>query len=206
MNLTLRKAHKITKQLEELVSTTRSSLQQDTVQGDITITDLVDANDRWNERFKNHVENRLNIIDILYRIRARIAIINSRKNNDGESIDTLVTRKNCVEQKMQAVSFANQKWDSNTHIDPNIRYQNDLTYSEAQSQRTSITTSDTRKNFHRLSIGNLTEDNYTGYNELYVDLKREQEQITDKLAYMNNFHQIELTDDEVEFLTSLQLI
>jgi hypothetical protein len=57
-----------------------------------------------------------------------------------------------------------------------------------------------------LSIGNLTEGNYTGYNELYVDLKREQEQITDKLAYMNNFHQIELTDDEVEFLTSLQLI
>ncbi|AFC21823.1 hypothetical protein GAP32_372 [Cronobacter phage vB_CsaM_GAP32] len=192
MKLTLRKAHRLVKELQQKSAVRFSTKRIHHTASDEEVLETIVAVN--SESFKE-VETALAVQDAIYEIRKALQEANS-KEVDGNSIDALLNQKVLVEARMKVLSIFREK--SKT-TDEEVR---NRVLREVQDNHAS--TSEYRDNYTNVSgLSSVMHDNLNG---LYVQMKQEQERVSDKLAYINNKLEIEIDDKFVELFKELQVL
>lgn len=192
MKLTLRKAHRLVKELQ-----TKSGLRfvqkivHHTATEDEVKASIVAAN---SANFRA-VETALAVQDAISEIRAALQEANSR-DIDGNSIDSLLNQKVLIEARMKVLASFREK----------AKVTDEEVQNEAilEVRDNHVSTSEYRNNYTSVSgLSSVMHDNLNG---LYVSMKQEQESVSDKLAYINNKLEIEVDDKYKELFKELQVL
>lgn len=192
MKLTLRKAHRLVKELQQKSAfrfagkTIHHSASDEEV-----LETIIAAN---SENFKA-IETALAVQDAIYEIRKALQEANS-KDVDGNSIDALLNQKVLVEGRMKLLSAFREK---SKITDEEVRSR---ALREVQDNHTS--NSEYRNNY--TSVTGISAVMHDNLNSLYVQMKQEQESVSDKLAYINNKLEIEVDDKFTELFKELQVL
>lgn len=193
MKLSLRKAHRLVKDLQSKLAVRNTaqivhhSADFDEVKEAIT---TVEAQNRAN------VEQALLVVDAISDIRAAVQVLNAR-DVDGNSIDALLNAKAKVESKMKVLTaFSNP--NANTQAKREVAIQRQV--------NDAATNAGTGYHSSEVTVMGHNVDTHNEFNEQYVALKQEQEQISDKLAYINNLLQVEVDDKYTELFKALQVL
>lgn len=196
MKATLRKAHKLVSTLQAHISvkSVTESIHKSTAKMDVKgIMEEVQS------KFDKNLDRSLAVVDTINFIRTEV----QKKNSlvvDGDSIDLLLTRKAHVESQMKVLAqFASldNKPDNEKELSKLTQKILDMNENTGNSL---YGRSDTNHTFTSIS-----EETFVSSNAKYVELKEEQETISDKLAYLNNKLEIELSEAQHKFLKSLQV-
>lgn len=192
MKLTLRKAHRLVKELQQKTAVRFSSKAiHHSATDEEVLAAIVAAN---SESFKS-VETALAVQDAIYEIRKALQEANS-KEVDGNSVDSLLNQKVLVEARMKVLAVFREKSKSTDEETRNRILR------EVQDNHTS--TSEYRNNYTQVAgLSAVMHDNLNG---LYIQMKQEQESVSDKLAYINNKLEIEVDDKFKELFKELQVL
>jgi ribosomal protein L31E len=192
MKLTLRKAHRVVKDL-----TQKSGLrfEQKDVHHSASATEVQEAIQAVNSTNFKAVETALNVHEAINTIRAALQKANSTEV-DGNSVDALLSRKVLIEGQMKVLASFREKAKT---TDAEILAK---TLREVQDNHES--TSEYRSTYTR--VGGISAVWTDHLNTLFVQHKQEQESVSDKLAYINNKLEIEIDDKYVELLKELQVL
>lgn len=192
MKLTLRKAHRLVKELQQkaAVRFAAKAIHHSATDEEVLAT-IVAAN---SESFKS-VETALAVQDAIYEIRKALQEANS-KEVDGNSIDSLLNQKVLVEARMKVLAVFREK-SKTTDEETRNRILREV-------QDNHASTSEYRNTYTQVSgLSAVMHDNL---NNLYIQMKQEQESVSDKLAYINNKLEIEIDDKFAELFKELQVL
>lgn len=192
MKVTLRKAHRLVKELQskltvrfeskELHHTSVSSVIRDTVK-------------QVNDDSAAVVERVLSTLDVVYDIRESLQKANSEVH-DGISVDALLNQKAIIESKMRTLSlFSSPSKQTNEEVVSHIARSVDDNHESTSEYRDVYT-----------RVTGVSPLQHNEFNKQYVALKKEQETVSDKLAYLNNKLEIEINEEFVTLLEELQVL
>lgn len=193
MKLTLRKAHRLVKDLQSKLNVRNvsknihHSASADEVQDTIA---LVEALNRAS------VEQTLDVVEAISDIRAAVQVLNAR-DVDGDTIDSLLNAKVQVESKMKVLAqfaYPTQQDQASRELSISRQVQDSAKHAGSGMYHNEVTVSG-----HNVAT-------HTEFNEQYVALKQEQERISDKLAYINNALHVEIDDKYAELFKTLQVL
>lgn len=193
MKLTLRKAHRLVKDLQSKLSirlvskNIHHTASPDEVQDAIA---LVEALNRAS------VEQTLDVVEAISDIRAAVQVLNAR-DVDGDTIDSLLNQKVQVESKMKVLSsfaYPTQVVQAERELDIHRQVQDSAKHAGSGMYRNEV------------SVSGQNVETHVQFNEQYVALKQEQERISDKLAYINNALHVEIDDKYAELFKTLQVL
>lgn len=146
---------------------------------------------------KEYAEKAIQVADTVSSIRRAVQLMNNTQvDADGNTIDFMLTEKVLVESKMKLLSSfsAPARFTDEERLADILREVKDN--HESTSEYRSLVT----------QVSGVSEEVHNEFNTMYRTLKQQQEEIIDKLAYMNNNFKIELSDAEVTLLKELQII
>lgn len=192
MKLTLRKAHRLVKDLGQKAGL---RFEQKDVHHSATPEEVKAAIEAVNSSNFKAVETALNVHEAINVIRAALQKANGTEI-DGNSVDALLSRKVLIEGQMKVLSSFRDKMKV---TDSELLAK---TVREVQDMHES--SSEYRSTYTR--VGGISEVMHNNLNTLYVQLKQEQEGVSDKLAYINNKLEIEIDDKFVELFKELQVL
>lgn len=191
MKLTLRKAHRLVKDLQSklgvrtITKSVHHSAEFDEVKNTIKLVEALNC---------ASVEQTLQVVDAISDIREAVQVLNSREV-DGNTIDALLNAKAKVESKMKVLSgFSYPSQNEQKAREVAIHRQVD----DAKKLSSGY--------FNDVSVSGFNVEDHNVFNEQYVSLKQEQESISDKLAYINNSLQVEIDDKYLELFKTLQVL
>lgn len=193
--MTLRKAHKLVKQLEDVkffneVKKIHHSASTEDIKRAIKEAETI------NEKTIN---NKLLVKELISVIRFAVQNANKQESENLASIDFLLTQKVLIENQMKVLSEFSKISTSSIQTDAEkfLRLQNEV-------QDTHNSTSDYRENY--VNVTGVSESAAKEFNKKYVELKKQQESIIDELSQANNSRTIFIADDYLELLQELQLV
>lgn len=192
MKVTLRKAHRLVKELQQK-SAVRFATKA--IHHSASDQEVLNTINSVNSESFNSVETALAVQDVIYEIRKSLHEANS-KEVDGNSIDSLLSEKALIEGRMKTLALFREK--SKTTDEEN---QNKI-LREVQDNHTS--TSEYRNNY--TNVSGLSAVMHDNFNSMYVQAKQDQERVSDKLAYINNKLEIEIDDKFKELFKVLQVL
>lgn len=192
MKLTLRKAHRLVKNLEQKSG---FHFEQKDVHHSATPEEVHAAIASINSINFKAVETVLNVHEVINVIRGELQQANGT-DVDGNSVNSLLNRKVLIESQMKVLSSFREKMKT---TDAEIL---STTVREVQDMHGS--TSEYRSRNCR--VGGISEVMHNNLNTLYVELKQEQESVSDKLAYINNKLEIEIDDKFAVLFKELQVL
>lgn len=192
MKLTLRKAHRLVKELQThlRISSARKNVHRSATEEEVastfaTVTVLNEA----------AVKQTLDVVDAISSIRESLQAANSTVI-DGISIDSLLNDKVKIESKMRVLSgFSRVEETSDAER---------LLVLQRSVKDAQESTSEYRDSY--INVQGLSAVDHNKFNKQYVLLKHEQEIVSDKLAYINNKLEIELDDKFNELFKVLQVL
>lgn len=192
MKLTLRKAHRLVKDLQTklVVRNVSKNIHHSADADEVTATiALVEGLNRAS------VEQTLEVAEAISAIRAAVQVLNAR-DVEGDTIDSLLNAKVLVETKMKVLAqFAYPTQQDQEGRELAIRRQ----VQDAAKNSASM--------YHNeVSVVGHSVESHTAFNEQFVALKQEQERISDKLAYINNALHVEIDDKYLELFKTLQVL
>lgn len=192
MKLTLRKAHRLVKELQGnlRIGSTRKNVHRSATEEEVadTFTAVTAIN-------AESVKQTLDVVDAISAIREALQVANSTVI-DGISIDSLLNDKVKIENKMRVLSGFSRV-EETTDAER-------LAMIQRQVKDAQESTSEYRDSY--IQINGLSADDHNAFNEQYVQLKREQETVSDKLAYINNKLEIDVDDKYKELFKVLQVL
>lgn len=192
MKLTLRKAHRLVKELQ---SKSGLRFEQKDVHHTANEEEVKASIVAVNSANFRAVETALAVQDAISEIRVALQEANSREI-DGNSIDSLLNQKVLIEARMKVLaSFRDKAKVTDEEVQ-------NKTIREVRDNHTS--TSEYRNSYTR--VGGISSVMHDNLNTLYVSLKQEQEGVSDKLAYINNKLEIEVDDKYKELFKELQVL
>ncbi|AQW88904.1 hypothetical protein pEaSNUABM50_00377 [Erwinia phage pEa_SNUABM_50] len=192
MKITLRKAHRLVKELQSKVSV---RFEQKDVHHSATDDEVRAVVAETQSASFQSVEKALKVQEAIFDIRKSLQDANA-KDVDGNTVDSLLNRKVLVEAQMKVLSSFREpsKTKDEEVLNKILR--------EVKDNHES--TSEYRSTYTRVSgLSSVMHDNL---NTLYVTLKQEQETVSDKLAYINNKLEIEVDDKYKELFKELQVL
>lgn len=192
MKVTLRKAHRLVNELNRKLAVraqnkiVHQSASDEEVQNVIAVVEGI---------HKAAVEQALLVVEAISEIRLAVQAANGRKV-DGDTVDSLLNKKVQIEAKMRILS------------------QFSSVHTETQDERVKgfiNKVQDTRNSTYEyrdtnVIISGSNVDAHNAFNAQYVELKKEQESVSDKLAYINNKLEIEVDDKFAELFKVLQVL
>lgn len=193
MKLTLRKAHRLVKDLQTKLGVRQFAQQVHHSAEFNEVAGVIIAVESQNSA---NVEQALLVAEAISEIRVAVQVLNSR-DVDGNTIDSLLNEKAKVESQMKVLS---------AFVNPIQTTQNAR---EVQIHRQ---VQDARKHagsgmYHNeVTVMGQNVDTHNAFNARYVALKQEQEVISDKLAYINNSLHVEIDDKYAELFKTLQVL
>lgn len=193
MKLTLRKAHRLVKDLQTKLSvrgiakTIHHSADADEVSATIALVEGLN---------RASVEQTLDVAAAISEIRAAVQVLNSR-NVDGDTIDSLLNAKVLVETQMKVLSAFSY---------PTQQVQEDRELAISRQVQDIAKHAGSGMYNNEVSVSGHSVHAHTLFNQQYVALKQEQERISDKLAYINNSLQVEINDKYLELFKTLQVL
>jgi len=192
MKLTLRKAHRLVKELQGnlRIGSTRKNVHRSATEEEVA--DTFAAVTAINAE---SVKQTLDVVDAISAIREALQAANSTVI-DGISIDSLLNDKVKIENKMRVLSGFSRV-EETTDAER-------LAMIQRQVKDAQESTSEYRDSY--IQINGLSADDHNAFNEQYVQLKREQETVSDKLAYINNKLEIDVDDKYKELFKVLQVL
>jgi uncharacterized protein YfkK (UPF0435 family) len=192
MKLTLRKAHRLVKELQGnlRIGSTRKNVHRSATEEEVA--DTFAAVTAINAE---SVKQTLDVVDAISAIREALQVANSTVI-DGISIDSLLNDKVKIENKMRVLSGFSRV-EETTDAER-------LAMIQRQVKDAQESTSEYRDSY--IQINGLSADDHNAFNEQYVQLKREQETVSDKLAYINNKLEIDVDDKYKELFKVLQVL
>ena len=192
MKLTLRKAHRLVKELQGnlRIGSTRKNVHRSATEEEVA--DTFAAVTAINAE---SVKQTLDVVDAISAIREALQVANSTVI-DGISIDSLLNDKVKIENKMRVLSGFSRV-EETTDAER-------LAMIQRQVKDAQESTSEYRDSY--IQINGLSADDHNVFNEQYVQLKREQETVSDKLAYINNKLEIDVDDKYKELFKVLQVL
>lgn len=193
MKLSLRKAHRLVKELQSKIGfrTTANNIHHSADSAEVkAVLNSVEEQNLAN------VQQALLIVDAISEIRAAVQVLNAR-DVDGDSIDSLLNAKANVESKMKVLAtFAHPNKGTQEQRELQVQRQVD---DAAKHAGTGYHSSE-------VTVMGYSVDAHNAFNEQYVALKQEQETISDKLAYINNSLQVEVDDKFKDLFKNLQVL
>lgn len=191
MKISLRKAHRLVKDLQPKIASRGVTRTIHHSSDEAEVLKIVGEVETANAE---SVETALRIVDAISSIRSAVQVLNS-KDVDGNSIDSLLNRKVQIESKMKVLAgFSSPTKDTQENRILNITRQ-----VLDSNKVTNPYGSDATVNGHNIETS-------LAFNAKYVELKKEQEDVSDKLAYINNLLQVEIDDVYKELFTKLQVL
>lgn len=192
MKLTLRKAHRLVKELQNnlRIGSTRKNVHRSATEQEVADTfaavSLINA---------AAVAQTLEVVEAISEIRVALQAANATVI-DGTSIDSLLNSKVQIENKMRVLSGFSRV-EETTDVER-------LAVIQRQVKDAQESTSEYRDTY--IQIQGLSATDHNAFNEQYVQLKREQETVSDKLAYINNKLEIDVSDKYAELFKVLQVL
>ena len=196
MKVTLRKAHKLVSTLQQHIAVKPVN---EVVHKSTTRSDLIAIIEDVQSKFNKNLGRSLAVVDTINYIRSEVQKKNSLLVDD-VSIDMLLTRKAYVESKMKVLAQFSSLENKPDNEKEAIRLLQKIDDMKSDTGTSMYGRSETIHTFTSIS-----EETFINFNTKYVELKEEQETISDKLAYLNNKLEITLSDDQHKFLKSLQV-
>lgn len=192
MKLTLRKAHRLVKELQSnlRIGSTRKNVHRSASNEEVS--DTFAAVTAINAEA---VKQTLSVVDAISEIREALQAANSTVI-DGISIDSLLNDKVKIENKMRVLSGFSRVEDET--------YAERLAIIQRQVKDAQESTSEYRDSY--ILVSGLSSMDHNAFNEQYVQLKREQEIVSDKLAYINNKLEIDVDNKFQELFKALQVL
>lgn len=192
MKLTLRKAHRLVKELQGnlRIGSTRKNVHRSATEEEVA--DTFAAVTAINAE---SVKQTLDVVDAISAIREALQAANSTVI-DGISIDSLLNDKVKIENKMRVLSGFSRVEETTD--------EERLAIIQRQVKDAQESTSEYRDSY--IQINGLSAVDHNAFNEQYVQLKREQETVSDKLAYINNKLEIDVDDKYKELFKVLQVL
>lgn len=192
MKITLRKAHRLVKELQSKVSV---RMEQKNVHHSATDDEVRAAIEETQNASFQSVEKALKIQEAIFDIRAALHVANNQVLDDN-SISTLLNRKVLVESQMRVLSTFSEpsKINDNEVLGKILRDVND-NHNSTSEHRCKYTL-----------VHGMSSVMCDYFNKLYVVLKQEQETISDKLSYINNKLDIEIDDKYQDLFKELQVL
>jgi|AGFT01.1.fsa_nt_gi hypothetical protein len=193
MKLSLRKAHRLVKDLQSHLSVRVGAAKLHHSADEEEILAVISAVENSN---KLSVVQSLIVVEVISEIRAAVQALNSQVV-DGDSIDSLLNRKVQIESKMRVLAqFTAPSKDSQEKRVLNIKRQ---VQDAAKNSGSMYSNSE-------VQVAGYAVEDHNDFNEVYVELKQEQETVSDKLAYINNLLQVEIDDKHKPLLKALQVL
>jgi hypothetical protein len=192
MKLTLRKAHRLVKELQSnlRIGSTRKNVHRSASNEEVS--DTFAAVTAINAEA---VKQTLSVVDAISEIREALQAANSTVI-DGISIDSLLNDKVKIENKMRVLSGFSRVEDE-TDAER-------LAIIQRQVKDAQESTSEYRDSY--ILVSGLSSMDHNAFNEQYVQLKRQQEIVSDKLAYINNKLEIDVDNKFQELFKALQVL
>jgi len=192
MKLTLRKAHRLVKELQSnlRIGSTRKNVHRSASNEEVS--DTFAAVTAINAEA---VKQTLSVVDAISEIREALQAANSTVI-DGISIDSLLNDKVKIENKMRVLSGFSRIEDE-TDAER-------LAIIQRQVKDAQESTSEYRDSY--ILVSGLSSVDHNRFNEEYVQLKRQQEIVSDKLAYINNKLEIDVDNKFQELFKALQVL
>ena len=192
MKLTLRKAHRLVKELQGnlRIGSTRKNVHRSAAEQEVA--DTFAAVTAINAE---SVKQTLDVVDAISAIREALQAANSTVI-DGISIDSLLNDKVKIENKMRVLSGFSRVEETTD--------EERLSIIQRQVKDAQESTSEYRDSY--IQINGLSAVDHNEFNEQYVQLKREQEIVSDKLAYINNKLEIDVDNKYKELFKVLQVL
>lgn len=191
MKISLRKAHRLVKDLQPKIASrgVTRSIHHSSDESEVLkiIGEVETAN-------AESIETSLQIVEAISSIRSAVQVLNA-KEVDGSSIDSLLNRKVQIESKMKVLAgFATPSKDTQENRILTIKRQ-----VQDSANTANVYASDATVNGYNVETSHA-------FNAKYVELKKEQEEVSDKLAYINNLLQVEIDDVYKELFSKLQVL
>lgn len=192
MKLTLRKAHRLVKELQSnlRIGSTRKNVHRSASNEEVS--DTFAAVTAINAEA---VKQTLSVVDAISEIREALQAANSTVI-DGISIDSLLNDKVKIENKMRVLSGFSRVEDETD--------KERLALIQRQVKDAQESTSEYRDSY--ILVSGLSSVDHNTFNEEYVQLKRQQEIVSDKLAYINNKLEIDVDNKFRELFKALQVL
>lgn len=191
MKISLRKAHRLVKDLQTKIASRPTGRVLHHTSDEAEVLKIVGEVETANAEA---VETALRIVESISDIRSAVQALNA-KDVDGNSIDSLLNRKVQIESKMKVLaSFATPPKDTQDNRILSIKRQvldSNKTINPYASDAT---------------VTGYNVETAHAFNAQYVELKKEQEEVSDKLAYINNLLQVEIDDVYKDLFTKLQVL
>lgn len=193
MKLTLRKAHRLVKDLQTKLSvrgvakTIHHSANAVEVYATIALVEGLN---------RASVEQTLDVAAAISEIRTAVQVLNAR-DVDGDTIDSLLNAKVLVETQMKVLSAFSY---------PTQQVQEDRELAISRQVQDIAKHAGSGMYNNEVSVSGHSVHSHTLFNQQYVALKQEQERISDKLAYINNSLQVEINDKYLELFKTLQVL
>lgn len=192
MKVTLRKAHRLVNELNRKLTVraankvVHQSASDEEVQNVIAVVEGI---------HKAAVEQALLVAEAVSEIRLAVQVANSRKV-DGDTVDSLLNKKVQIETKMRILSqFSSVQTETQEErVKGIVNEVQDIRNSTYEYRNTNVI------------ISGSNVDAHNAFNAQYVELKQEQERVSDKLAYINNKLEIEVDDKFEELFKVLQVL
>lgn len=193
MKLTLRKAHRLVKDLQAKLSVRNVSKNIHHSASDDEVTETIALVEGLN---RASVEQTLEVAEAISAIRSAVQVLNAR-DVDGDTIDSLLNAKVLVETKMRVLS---------SFAYPTQQVQEDRELAIRRQVSDAAKHAGSGMYHNEVSVSGHSVESHTQFNEQYVALKQEQERISDKLAYINNALHVEIDDKYLELFKTLQVL
>ncbi|EAR2661142.1 hypothetical protein SEPL_515 [Salmonella phage SE_PL] len=193
MKLSLRKAHRLVKDLQNHLSVRD---QPQTIHHSADEQEILDTIDLVESRNAEAVYTALHVVEAISAIRAGVQALNA-KEVDGDSVDSLLNKKVQIESKMRVLAaFA---------VAPKDTQEKRVLAIKRQVQDAASNAGQMYSNSDVVVRGQSISTQQH-LNDLYVALKQEQEVVSDKLAYINNLLQVEIDDSYADLFKKLQVL
>ena len=191
MKISLRKAHRLVKDLQTKIASRPTGRTLHHTSDEAEVLKVISEVEKANAE---SIETSLKVVEAISDIRSAVQTLNA-KDVDGNSIDSLLNRKVQIESKMKVLAtFGTPTKETQDNRVLNIKRQ-----VLDSNKTTNVYASDATVNGYNVSTS-------LAFNAQYVELKKEQEEVSDKLAYINNLLQVEIDDVYKDLFTKLQVL
>lgn len=192
MKVTLRKAHRVVNDLQQKLSVRQSA---QTIHHSADENEVLISLSSVEDKNKASVVTALQVADVISEIRKSVSVLNNTEL-DGNSINALLAEKAVVETKMRILyGYANISTDTQEQRILNVKRK----VKDAANQAGSMYSND-------VTVTGVSIATHNEFNQQYVELKKEQEAIIDKLSYLNNALQVEIDDKYSSLFKELQVL
>lgn len=193
MKLTLRKAHRLVSELQSKLSVSAYPQNLHHSSTEEEIREVIHAVESANKR---SVEQSLLVAEAISNIRSAVQERNMQVL-DGDSVDSLLARKVLIESQMRVLAaFSSPSTDVQEKRVIAITRQ----ISDAAKNPSSVYSA------NGVTVRGYAIEDHNEFNQKYVELKKEQERVSDKLAYINNSLTVEVDDKFAELFITLQVL